>query len=120
MPQIFCDYFSDKVKKIRTELDDLGASAPAFSAYEGKRFSDFQPVSEKDIRDLIVQSSTKTCVLDPLPTEIVKEHIDILVPTITEIVNMSLASGVVPMTFKKAVVIPLLKKHNLDKNILKN
>ena len=120
LPQIFCDYFSDKVKKIRTELDDLGASAPSFSAYEGKRFSDFQPVSEKDIRDLIVQSSTKTCVLDPLPTEIVKEHIDILVPTITEIVNMSLASGVVPMTFKKAVVIPLLKKHNLDKNILKN
>ena len=83
MPQLFCDYFSEKVKKIRTELD-INASPPSFGAYEGNRFSEFHPVSEKDIRDLIVQSSTKSCVLDPLPTQIVKEHIDILVPVITE------------------------------------
>ena len=106
--------------KIRTELDNLGASPPSFNDYNGELFTNFQPVSEEVIRELIMHSLPKTCVLDPLPTEIVKENIDILVPVITEIVNMSLASGVVPMTFKKAVVTPLIKKNNLDKNILKN
>ena len=45
---------------------------------------------------------------------------DDLVPLITHITNESLMSGTVPIQFKQAIVVPILKKHGLDCNILKN
>ena len=46
--------------------------------------------------------------------------LEILLPTITNILNESLLSGTVPSEFKTAVVKPLLKKLSLDPNVLKN
>ena len=46
--------------------------------------------------------------------------LDALVPTITQIMNISLTTGVVPQSFKHALVKPLLKKSNLDPECLKN
>ena len=37
-----------------------------------------------------------------------------------KIVNLSLTSGTVPIAFKKAVVKPLIKKPNLDPELLGN
>ena len=62
----------------------------------------------------------KSCNLDPIPTELLYENLDVLLPTITNIINISLASGFVPPDFKTAIVKPLLKKPSLDRNILKN
>jgi hypothetical protein len=42
------------------------------------------------------------------------------VPTLTNIINTSLISGTVPSELKTAIVKPLLKKANLDQNVLKN
>ena len=61
---------------------------------------------------------SKSCPLDPMPTWIVKQCLDELVPTITEIVNHSLCSGSFPSTFKIAEVIPLIKKSTLDPELL--
>ena len=44
--------------------------------------------------------------------------LEILLPTITNILNESLLSGTVPSEFKTAVVKPLLKKPSLDPNEL--
>ena len=66
-----------------------------------------------------MKSPTKFCLLDPWPTFLVKECIDILLPSITRLVNCSL-SGVVPDEFKKAIVTPLIKKSSLPPNDLKN
>ena len=41
-------------------------------------------------------------------------------PIVTKIVNHSIESGTVPDHFKKSIVTPLLKKHNLDKENLAN
>ena len=46
--------------------------------------------------------------------------IDILLPSITRLVNCSLSEGVVPDEFKKAIVTPLIKKSSLPPNDLKN
>ena len=62
----------------------------------------------------------KGCSLDPLPTDLVKEHADDLVPLVTSIINESLKSGVVPAQLKQAIIVPILKKSGLDSNILKN
>ena len=68
----------------------------------------------------MMKSPTKSCLLDPWPTFLVKECIDILLPSITGLVNCSLSEGVVPGEFKKAIVTPLIKKSPLPPNDLKN
>ena len=58
--------------------------------------------------------------LDAIPTSLVHNHTDDLVPLITTIVNASLSEGTVPSCFKVASVSPLLKKPGLDLDDIKN
>ena len=51
---------------------------------------------------------------DPIPTPLLKQCADELVPVFTDIVNTSLQTGVVPDEWKSAVVFPLLKKAGLE------
>ena len=51
---------------------------------------------------------------------LVKRCIDILLPSITKLVNLSLQDGVFPEPFKIAIVTPLIKKTSLPKDDLKN
>ena len=55
-------------------------------------------------------SINKFCDLDPMPTVLLKACIDTLLGTITNIVNVSLRTGIFPDDFKQAHVNPLLKK----------
>ncbi|WP_295513932.1 reverse transcriptase domain-containing protein, partial [Thiolapillus sp.] len=62
----------------------------------------------------------KTCDLDPIPTSLLFDCSDEIVPALTHVVNQSLLSGTFPTVFKHAIVKPLLKKTSLDPNDLKN
>ena len=57
---------------------------------------------------------------DPIPTWLLKECSSFLVPTITNIVNLSLISGQFHPTLKESTISPLLKKSTLDKEELSN
>ena len=56
----------------------------------------------------------KHCQLDPLPTWLMIECLDVLLPIFTKIVNLSLSIGEVPSELKHAIIKPLLKKSGLD------
>ena len=71
-------------------------------------------------RELIIKSSDATCFLDPMPTSLVKAHIDMLLLTISNIVNESLNFCLFPTDMKQAPVKPVLKKPSLDSEIHKN
>lgn len=75
------------------------------------------PTSEQE---LLASMSAKSCDLDPAPTCVVKENIDVLLPVLTAIVNRSLETGTFPTDLKSALVKPLLKKQNLDRETLSN
>ena len=81
---------------------------------------EFSEVTENDVRECILSAASKTCALDSIRTNVLKSCIDELIPSITFIMNESLRNGVVPDIFKVALVKPLLKKSNLDKENLKN
>ena len=72
------------------------------------------------VKNTILQSSQKTCSLDPLPTSLFVECLEKLLPAVTAVINQSLQTGVFPSIFKEAIVKPLLKKTSLDPNSLKN
>ena len=122
LPSLFASYFNSKVNTIRDQLD----SQPSFlTPYVETPFNDtslfsFKPVNCEEVRKFIVKCSPKTCQLDAVPTKLLFECIDSVLPAITHVFNHSLESGIFPNSFKKALVKPLLKKPSLDPNDLKN
>jgi len=66
------------------------------------------------------QTFTGNCDLDPIPTFHLKHCSHILLPTITNIINLSLYTGIFPDQFKNCFVHPHIKKSNLDKDDLGN
>ena len=57
--------------------------------------------------------------MDQIHTHLLKANLSSLAPVIADIVNVSIATGVFPSAFKKALVTPLLKKTTLDANDVK-
>ena len=78
------------------------------------RMSNFTPVSNEDINDIIRSAPSKHCELDPLPTNIMKEHKDVLAYFITRIVNTSLNTGHFSEKLKEVILWPLIKNINLS------
>ena len=62
----------------------------------------------------------KSCGLDPIPTSVLYDCLDEIIPIVTSITNTSLSSDIVPQRFKHALVKPLMKKASLDPNCLKH
>ena len=118
----FGSFFINKVSIIRAafplhaHLNTTNLNPPDTRAV----LHDFVPVSEAEVRRFVLTSPCKSCDLDPIPTTLVRDCIDVLVTPITSIVNLSLSEGVFPSCFKTAYVSPLLKKSNLDKENMKN
>ena len=80
----------------------------------------FMPITENDMKEIILRGNTKSSALDPLPTKLLIECLDCLLPTLTKIVNMSISSSIMPDNLKTASVTPLLKKNGLDIDEFKN
>ena len=68
---------------------------------------------------MICASTKKTCSLDPIPTKLVFDCLDIFLPVIAKIINYSLEHGVFPTVWKNALVFSLLEEDGLEP-ILKN
>ena len=125
LPDKFAEFFVNKIHKIRNNLDESNPMSQQSHnngsiCFTGNVFTDFKSVSKDYVKKVILSSPQKSCVLDPMPTTLLCQCLDPLLDIITEIINLSLKSGIVPTHFKKAVVCPLLKKQNLDSEELKN
>lgn len=115
----FADFFESKIAKIREEFSDI----PEFTESEMLNsvcLESFDPVSEVELRKLIMAGNSKSCMLDPIPTTLLKASLDTLLPVLVKIVNLSLTTSTVPSKFKMAVVFPLIKKLLLERENFKN
>ena len=118
----FNTFFTEKVKTIVQSFGpaEICNDLPNSSSTVSCQFSNFSTLTESEVRRLITSYSTKTCKLDPIPTDILKNCIDNLIQIITLIVNKSLVSGQFPTAFKQPIVRPSLKKTNPDCEQMKN
>ena len=92
----FSEFFTDKINKIRSCLDSVKPPAPDFCTFSGITLSTFDPCNEDEIKKIILDSLTKHCDLDPIPTALLKNSLPELLPYITYVINDSLLSGTVP------------------------
>ena len=117
--EAFSSYFITKISTIRDTFDSTDITTSEGAA-PGVTLSQFTPFSEGDLSKIVLASPAKTCKLDPWPTWLLKEHLHVLLPTLTHIVNESLSNGQFPSEMKHALVTPLLKKASLDPDLPKN
>ena len=121
LPELFSQYFKEKIENLRCSLDqDTYHPTPPSPSFSGSPLTCFQPVTIDLVKRIITRTPIKTCELDPLPGFLFTRCLDKLLPFITEIINISLSTGVFPDCFKSAIVRPLLKKSGLDINECQN
>ena len=75
----------------------------------GCPLNSFTPISENSLRKIILQCAPKICELDAIPTTLLFECLDAILPTSTNAVNLCLLNGEFSLIFKKTTVHPLLK-----------
>jgi len=120
----FADFFMDKIVKIR---EDLQKSQPQDkSQYFSEEttcqssLSHFTPTTDDEVLRIIQGSPNKWCDLDPLPTPLLKDCLEPLLPVIRKIVDLSLSTSTMSDNLKESILNPLIKKSILDCEILKN
>ena len=115
----FSHYFVSKVNYIRDSIDSSCSSVRFVdNIFNGSFLRKFNTVTNDYLHKLISSSLPKSCDLDPIPTNLLKGCLSnpCVLSTITNVINESLQSGVVPSCFKRALVRPILKKDGLDEN----
>ena len=128
MAQQFSDFFITKVNTIQQELTHYTHDATKVAMtpmsddvkFRGVAMNCFEPVTESDVERLVSNAPAKSCDLDPIPTWLLKLCSCELLPIITNVINASLVTSVVPAVFKCAIVKPVLKKSTLDSDALHN
>lgn len=115
----FCQFFVQKIANIRAELDatepvvDIHNEPARSNTFTGVPFTEFEAVLQEAVRKLVSISPAKSCETDPIPTSVVKECLDELLPALSTMVNLSLETGHFPDTWKGALVKRKLKKPGL-------
>jgi hypothetical protein len=104
LASLFSEFFVQKIKKICDSILDTYDPMPPKPLVTCS-FSEFRQIDNEYTLKLIMQSTTKSCELDPIPTELLKKCAPTLWPIITCIVNRSLADGIFPDVFKMALLV---------------
>ena len=126
-------FFDDKILTIREKIHHLvlsassdissstGISGTSEAAVEPDLYLDcFSPIDLYQLTSMIFSSKPTTCLLDPIPTRLLKEVLPLVSTSLLDMINLSLLTGYVPQSFKVAVIKPLLKKPTLDPGVLAN
>lgn len=109
----FMNYFISKVDLARACT--ANADPPSFSPSSADGyFREFSPVSVSTIAAAIRSLPNKHSACDPMPTNVLKDSLDLLLPFITYLMNKSLTDGHFPQLWKNVQITPILKRDNLD------
>ncbi len=116
-PEEFISYYHDKIKDVRSNLEEEDKSRKIFTQESQLFKTDLQNVKEftqEEVKEIVFKSPNKFCDLDPLPTCIIRDCIEEVLPLLTKIVNLSLTYGEMHDDLKLAITKLLLKKLGLD------
>ena len=110
-PSEFLSFLSSKVETIRSATSD--SPPPVFTPTDCN-LSSFDLCHPDDVSRIIKASLAKGCDLDPAPTFLINEYLDVMLPFLTRLCNASIQTGCLPTSQKIAMVTPRLKKSGLD------
>ena len=123
MASVMNIFFIDKIDNIRAEFPLLEANLPCYSFLSmdfimpicTTTLYNFYRVTE--LSKIISGMNNTTCSSDPFPTRLLMSHLYAIVPILQHIVNLCLTTGDFPISCKSSIVIPLIKKPGLDREM---
>ena len=111
-------FFMDKIKLIRAASEH--AKQPVYRHLAFTTFENFTDCSVETLRKVILESPSKSCLLDPIPTAILKDNLHELLPYLALMCKASLNTGILPASQKHAIITPIVKKPGLDPSSVSN
>ena len=79
-------------------------------------FLSFHPAAIAQLHTMMKNSKPTSCALDTIPTSLLLEFLDDILPTLTNIINALTLSGQFPTNMKTAIVEPFLRNSfDIDK-----
>jgi len=115
--QDFLDFFNKKVEAVCEETGQ--GPATTFLPPAAETLNCFQLYTEADVAKVITAAPSKSRELYPIPTDILKQFLPVLLPYITKMCNTSLQHGILPTT-RSAIVTTRLKKAGSDPADVRN
>ena len=112
-----CTVFNRKIATICSDLDNHSSQVCRVGSSDCNidlPISKFDLLSQEEVHGLICASSKRTFSLDAIPSKLVFDCLDILLPAITKIINYPLEHGFFPSVWKSDLVFPLLKRDGLE------
>ncbi|XP_051248566.1 uncharacterized protein LOC127358986 [Dicentrarchus labrax] len=115
----FMSFFYNKIITIREKINHQlpstvisGSPSPGTSVNVNLDIylDCFSAIDLHQVTSIISSSKPSTCLLDQIPTRLLKEVVPLIGTSLLDMINLSLLSGYVPQSFKVAVIKPLLKK----------
>ena len=119
MSNCFNDFFVNignsveaKIPRVDTHFSEFLRNRNSFSLF-------LKPVDEDELKSIISKLSTsKSCGPNSIPTHILKNNLELLIPPLKYLINLSFTEGCFPQLLKLAEVCPIFKKK--DKNKCEN
>ena len=111
----FNSFYTTKIEQIIDTLvpTSIHPSNPVYLKSEIETtviLRQFRPITLDATKKLIVSATPKSCKLDPIPMNLLRNHIDVLAPIIQKIINISITNSIISANMKEALLRPLLKK----------
>ncbi len=104
------NFLTDKIDSIRNTITNVESAVSCNSASfitPKEKLQCFSTIGQEDLNKLITASKPKSCLLDPVPTKLLKELLPVAEEPLLNI-NSSLSLGHIPKPFKLAVIKPLI------------
>ena len=117
--ELFSSFFVEKVDEIRPSITRASKTLE-IEVPSPPKFEHFHCVYDNEIVKPVKTSKRSSSPADPIPVPVLCSIIDHICAPITQAINSSLLSGVVPSAFKAALVRPILKKTGSDPETLSN
>jgi hypothetical protein len=109
----FHHFFVSKTASVQRSTSD--ASAPCFSAAPPDcELSDFHHITYSELRSALCKLSNKFSSCDPIPTSILKNCSELLIPFLLKLFNKCLSEGRFPRGWKLTRLRPILKNRFSD------
>ena len=120
-------YFIYKIANIRAEFPWLESLLPPYSFGSmdsitptcANLLERFTMITSEELIKIVSVMNKTTCLSDPFPSKLLMPHLPTIIDTIMHIINLCLSTSVFPSSCKSAVVLPLIKKLDLDQQEFK-
>ena len=96
----FVEFFLDKISRLRAKLDDIPTYNPNMRQID-KSLMEFKLVSLGEVHKHMHKLGSKKSALDPLPVDLYKECVEMLVGVTTHIIITSLQEHTFPLIWKR-------------------